>query len=460
MKKSAAIVSAKAIRTLGTVLGKKGTALPGLVAEKIDSHLLAKLKKGNFAKGIVVVTGTNGKTTTAKMLADILGSSGMSYIRNTAGSNLRRGIISTILAECDSKGRCKQEMAIFEVDEAYVPGVCAELQPDVVVVTNLFRDQLDRYGELDSIASNFTKTFSSIKTNLVLNADDPLVASLGRESSNKVCYFGISDYSGETIEHDHTADSIFDINTGKKLQYSQRYFGHMGIYRSDSSNTVRPTPSIDLIKMTKFTKEKSEFVVNITTKDQKMTLNLPGLYNIYNALAATGAASALGIDSEVIAKSISQVKSAFGRGELLPYQDKCLQLVLFKNPTGFNQVIQTYLKPKPQTTPLMISVNDNIADGKDVSWLWDSALEDIADYQGKIVVSGLRALDMALRLKYAGLDMGLVTIEPDHQKAIEILLATTPKGESSYVLATYTSMLGIRSLITKNSGHGVKDINQ
>lgn len=460
MKKSVAIISAKAIRTLGTVFGKKGTALPGLVAEKIDPHLLRKLKQDNFPKGIVVITGTNGKTTTAKMLADILRANGMSIIHNTAGSNLRRGIISTILAECSNKGVCQQEMAIFEVDEAYVPGVCAELKPDIVVVTNLFRDQLDRYGELDSIATNFKNTFCKITTKLILNADDPLVASMGRETINQVSYFGISDYIGEVIEHDYTADSIFDIVTGKKLQYSQRYFGHMGIYRSENSSTVRPKPNVDLIKMTKFTKQKSEFVVSITTKDQKITLNLPGLYNIYNALAAIDVANTLGVDLDIITKSISQVKSAFGRGEIMPYQDKALQLILFKNPTGFNQVIQTYLKPKPQTTPIMFSVNDNIADGKDVSWLWDSALEDIADYKGKIIVSGLRALDMALRLKYAGINMSNVIIEPDQQKAVELLLDTTQKREVGYIMATYTAMLDIRKIVTKNSGYAVKDINQ
>lgn len=460
MKKSAAIVSAKAIRAFGTALGKKGTALPGLVAERIDPQLLGKLKRGNFTNGIVVVTGTNGKTTTAKMLAEILKSSGTSFIRNTAGSNLRRGIISTILSECDNKGRCQQEMAIFEVDEAYVPSVCEELQPDIVVVTNLFRDQLDRYGELDSIAANFSKTFSSIKTKLVLNADDPLVASLGQKSSNEVYYFGISDYIGESIENDHTADSIFDIKTGKRLKYSQRYYGHMGIYRSENSDMTRPKPNIDLVKMDKFTKVGSKYVVNITTKAQNITLNMPGLYNIYNSLAAIGAASILGIDREIVAKSLSKAKSAFGRGELLPYNDKFLELILFKNPTGFNQVIQTYLKPKPQNTPIMISVNDNIADGKDVSWLWDSALEDISNYEGKIVVSGLRAFDMALRLKYAGLKMELVIIEPDHHKALEILLNYTKKGKTSYIMSTYTAMLDIRGLVTKNSGYGVKDINQ
>ncbi|MEI6716462.1 MAG: Mur ligase family protein, partial [Candidatus Saccharibacteria bacterium] len=194
MRKSIAINSAKLARLAVSAVGHEGTSLPGLVAEKIDPGLLAKLAKNNFSKGVIVVTGTNGKTTASKMIADVMQSQGISFIRNQAGSNMPRGIISTILQNSDSKGRCEADMALFEVDEAYVPAICLQLKPKIVTVTNLFRDQLDRYGELDSIATSFKKAFSSLDTTLILNSDDPLVASLGSGLSKKPVFFGVSDY--------------------------------------------------------------------------------------------------------------------------------------------------------------------------------------------------------------------------------------------------------------------------
>lgn len=457
MRKSLAITSAKFVSKAGALFGKGGTALPGLVAERLDPDLLDKLAQNNFAKGIVVVTGTNGKTTTSKMIADIFDAQGISYVRNSAGSNLERGILATIIAQSDFGGRCKAEMAILEVDEAYIPIVCPALKPKMVVVTNLFRDQLDRYGELDSIAKSFTKTFAALGATLVLNADDPLVTSLGGEESTQCVYFGISDYNGEKIEHDNTADSIFDPVNGEKLHYLQRYFGHMGIYRSDSSDFKRPKPNIELVKMHKITKSESEYDVKTATEIQKVTLPVPGLYNIYNSLSAFSVGVVLKIDAKVIAGSLSQSKAAFGRGEVLSYGGKTIQIMLIKNPTGFNQVIQTFLKPKPQDNPLLICINDNLADGRDVSWLWDSAIEDLAGYKGKIVVSGSRAYDMALRLKYAGINTKTLVIEPNLSKALNIWSKSINKNTTGYILPTYTAMLGLRSVIARNSDEKVEE---
>lgn len=460
MRKSLAITSAKLARSVGKVFNKGGTAMPGLVAERIDPQLLGKLVEHNFPRGVVVVTGTNGKTSTSKMIADIFTSSDISYIRNTAGSNMQRGVLATILAHCNKKGRCDAEMAIFEVDEAYIPIVCPYLQPKIVVVTNLFRDQLDRYGELDSIAKSFHKTFSDLDATLVLNADDPLVASLGRDTKNKPVYFGVSDYIGEKIINDHTADSIFDPNTGEKLQYLQRYFGHIGIYRSESSSFARPKPNIDLVKMHKITKSFSEYDVKTSTYSQFVHLPIPGLYNIYNSLAAFAVGVTTGVHNKTIADALQANEAAFGRGEELPYKDKALQMMLIKNPTGFNQIIQTFLMPKPQINPLLICINDNIADGRDVSWLWDSAIEDITGYKGRIIVSGTRAYDMALRLKYAGFSVKSIHIEPDIELAVEFLAEATKPNHTGYILSTYTAMLAVRSIISKKSGHIVREMSQ
>jgi len=460
MRKTLAITSAKLIKAGGKVFRKQGTALPGLLAEKIDPDLLSKLVKDNFPKGIIVVTGTNGKTTTSKMIGDCLAMSDISFIRNTAGSNLRRGIIATILAHSNTKGYCTADMAIFEVDEAYIPIVCNELQPKMIVVTNLFRDQLDRYGELDSIAKKFSETFKKLQTTLVLNADDPLVASLGRSASNPTLYFGISDYSGEKIENDHTADSVFTNVNGEKLHYLQRYFGHIGIYTSKNSDYSRPKPDFDLTKMRKMSSQSSKFDVKTSTETFSLDLSQPGLYNIYNCLAALTVLSSVGVNYDLISDSFTHTEAAFGRGEVLQYNKKSLQLLLIKNPTGFNQIIQTFLKQKPQTNPVLICINDNIADGRDVSWLWDSALEDIKSYSGKIIVSGTRAYDMALRLKYAGFDVSSLSIEPDLKKALILLTHSLKVSETGYVLPTYTAMLSLRELIASQGNHQVKDMSE
>jgi len=453
MKKRIAIYSAKLAKIISKISGKGGTALPGLVADRIDPDLLHKLIKNNFPKGIIVVTGTNGKTTVSSMLSGILRSNNISYLRNSAGSNMKRGIISTILEDIDKNGKSNKEMAIFEVDEAYVPIVCPIINPSIILVTNLFRDQLDRYGELDKIADSFKKTFNELDANIVLNADDPLVASLYKES--KTTFFGISDYIGERIINDHTADSVFDVENGEKLQYIQRYYGHIGIYRSKNGQITRPKPQVEVIKMNKLTKEYSEIDVKITTENKKMNLRLPipGVYNIYNALASIAVANNLGLSSKKTIQSLLNTSAAFGRAEDILYKNINFKILLVKNPTGFNQVIQTFLKPKPQENALLIVINDKIADGRDVSWLWDVAIEDISSYGSTIICSGTRAYDMALRLKYAGIES--CKIETDISKALDMICNDRNVKNEVYVLPTYTAMLELRTKLTNQS-----DLNQ
>lgn len=449
MKKRIAIYSAKFAKIASRLSGKGGTALPGLVADRIDPDLLHKLTKDNFPKGIIVVTGTNGKTTVSSMLSGILDNNNISHLRNSAGSNMKRGIISTLLEDIDKKGNSSKEMAIFEVDEAYIPIVCPIIKPNIILVTNLFRDQLDRYGELDKIADSFRQTFDELNANIVLNADDPLVSSLYKD--NKTTFFGISDYIGEKIVHDHTADSVFDTKTGEKLQYIQRYYGHIGIYRSKNGQVIRPKPQVEVVKMNKLTKEFSDIEVKITTEDKKMNLKLPipGIYNIYNALASIAIANSLDLPSKKTLKSLLNISAAFGRAEDIIYKELKFKLLLVKNPTGFNQVIQTFLKPKPQNNTLLIIINDKIADGRDVSWLWDVAIEDISSYPSNIICSGTRAYDMALRLKYAGIDS--YKIETDISKALDLICNDKNTKNEVYVLPTYTAMLELRTKLTNQS---------
>lgn len=450
MTNSFAILAAKTASHINKLTGSGGTALPGLVAKKLSKNILGDLTRKNFPKGIILVTGTNGKTTTSRFIASILDSAGVSYLHNRAGSNLERGLIASVVEKTDLHGKIDAQMAVFEVDEAYVPSVAKQINPDYVVVTNLFRDQLDRYGELDSIAQSFKNTFAELKnTHFVLNADDPLVASIGLviEDKSKLHYFGVEGYKGSKLKHDHTADSIFSPVSGEVLQYSQQYFSHLGIYQSKNGDFKRPNPEYVANNIKESEHSGASFDVNTTTK--AISLPLSGLYSVYNALAAYSVGDTVGIGAQQIRSALESSAAAFGRAEEVTYNDKKWFLLLIKNPTGFNQIIQTYLLESQKDT-LWIIINDNFADGRDVSWLWDAAVEDISDYQGKIMLSGTRAYDMALRLKYAGLEG--FEVESDIEKALGILDGSTGKRQRILVLPTYTAMRQLRGELVKEAG--------
>ncbi len=461
MKKTAAIIAAKLVKTASQVKHNGATAAPGYVAEQIDPNLLKKLGKINFKNGVVLVTGTNGKTTTTKVLADVLENAGITYVNNHAGSNLSRGVISSILTKADMRGLTQADVGLFEVDEAYVPQVAEALQPKMIVVMNLFRDQLDRYGELDSIANKFRLTFQNLhSTTLVLNADDPLVASLGMKLNNriKVLYFGISDKNAFTeLKHDHTADSILDPFTGESLIYTQKYFGHIGVYADKSGKFSRPKPQIDVITVTNPNSKSINIKVKNTTEVISQYINLAGNYNIYNVLPAFALAQLFQIEESIVTKTLANLSAAFGRTEVMQVGKSKISLYLVKNPTGFNQVIQSFIQ-KNDSAPLLFAINDKIADGRDVSWLWDCAIEDFAQRSGPVVVSGSRALDMQLRLIYAGYK-GKILCEPDLAKAIAKAHSLAKKGVV-IALPTYTAMLGLRAIINQTNSEDNKEFWQ
>lgn len=447
MRSLLAITVAKAILKVNRITGSGGSSLPGLVAKKFDPDILKKLVQNNFPKGIIVVTGTNGKTTTTSLIANILNQDGVSFVHNKTGSNMERGLISTMIESASMAGKFKAEVGLFEVDEAYMPKVCRAINPSWIVVTNLFRDQLDRYGELDKVARSFRDLFEDLPgAQLVLNADDPLVASLGYnlETDQKPIYFGVDDYVGPKLVNDHTADSIFNPFTQEKLYYTQQYFGHIGKYRGKSGGFTRPKPDYNAnnVKQTGTTNIK----FNINNSKDTVKLDLVGLFNVYNALAAFSLVkSATGTPDDIIYSALKQSSAAFGRSEEVDFDGRSLLLLLIKNPTGLNQIIQTYLS-REKDRLLVFVINDNYADGRDVSWLWDAALEDLKSYKGKIIVGGTRANDMALRLKYAGL--GDILVETDNNKLIEAILANSTKRSKIFLLPTYTAMLDLRAKLT------------
>lgn len=439
-----AIAVAKATLKINQLTGSGGTALPGLVAQKLDSRILAKLTAINFPRGIIVVTGTNGKTTTTRLITSILDKAGIRYIYNKAGSNMERGLIASIIEAGSYNGKIDAEVGLFEVDEAYVPKVCRAIKPRAIVVTNLFRDQMDRYGELDKIARNFRDLFNDLdRMDLILNADDPLVASLGcgLENDHRVVYFGVDDFVGKMLKHDRTADSIFDPFSQEKLYYTQRYFSHIGKYRSKEGGFKRPKPDYLAHSLCQEGVKNISFVVNKATKP--ITIGIPGIFNVYNSIAAFAATKLLfGLEDNVITSGIAGSSVAFGRSERLSYEDREILMLLIKNPTGLNQIIQTYLLNEPDRL-LVFVINDNLADGRDVSWLWDAAIEDLRSYKGSIVVAGTRAWDMALRLKYAGIDD--VLVQADSRQLLATIARQTAKHGKVFVLPTYTAMLSLRS---------------
>lgn len=419
-----------------------GTSFPGLLASRLDPQIVGKLAK-RLSKS-VIITGTNGKTTTANMLARILEASGQKPIHNTAGANLVSGLITAMIMGTD--GDRARNIGLFEIDEATIPTVAEELQPRVTAVTNIFRDQLDRYGELDRTAALIKKSLSCLGkgATAVLNADDPRVAALADGLKVRPLFFGLEDSSHASPFIDEAKDSNDCFICETALDYRLRYFAHLGNYECPGCGLIRPEPDIRA-KNIGLALTNTRLEVETPSGSFLLTLRVSGLYNVYNALAATAAALTLGIDLKVIKQALEQFVPAFGRLEEVKVGDKIVRLMLIKNPTGFNQVIHTLnldMKPKG----LIIAINDNMADGTDVSWLWDVDIERLGEIEW-VIAGGIRAEDMAVRLKYAGFDPAKITVENKLDKAIAEGLRRLPADEPLYILPTYTAMLEIREYL-------------
>lgn len=409
-----------------------GTSVVGVVAQQvypnIVNHLATQLEHGS-----VLITGTNGKTTTSSFMAAIVRDGGLRVWQNREGSNLVRGIASSLVIRALPSGNLRRSgraISILEVDEAALPQITAEVSPRVIVFTNLFRDQLDRYGEVDSVISHWQRAIKNLPetTILVLNADDPAIARLGEDFPGKVLYYGIDDPALDLHAQQDDENRIQVIDTracprcGSEYEYDLRFYSHMGHYSCPKCGTSRPQPDVQAtsVQIDSFDRLR----VRVTAQDQPhdITVPLPGLYNVYNALAAATAAVALGIAWEPITSGIEQFKPAFGRGERIQVDGRTLRLLLAKNPTGFNEVIRTLFSDSIPQQVLFV-LNDNIADGRDISWIWDVDFERIAGHSTRLTVTGTRALDLALRLKYAGIAEEHITIVPQHP-----LRASQPKG--------------------------------
>lgn len=455
MRTGLAVSAARVAGALSRLRGGGATSLPGVVGLKIQPRLIEQLRR-NLA-GSIVVTGTNGKTTTSRFVGEILRAAGKPYVHNQSGSNLLRGIAATLAQDTRQSrnaraGRPRKPWGLFEVDEATMPAACKQLAPDMVVVTNLFRDQLDRYGELQRTADYLREAFAELPetSTILLNADDPLVASLGKGLPQKVAYFGLEDTSVSKSGLPHAADSI-TTPTGKLLRYEAVFTGHLGHYVSPDKSLVRPKPTVAAVDIQLDGTSGSDLKIKMGRQRVKLRLGVPGVYNVYNAVAAAAVGHALGVPSAKIGTAISRTAAAFGRAEAAQVNGRTVFIGLIKNPTGANEVIHT-IGLDGTSKDFLVIINDNFADGTDVSWLWDADFEQLLPRARNIAVAGTRADDMALRFKYAGRPEEEVTVYHSLEKALGESLAKLPDGETLYVLPTYTAMLELRRELA-NAGH-------
>jgi UDP-N-acetylmuramyl tripeptide synthase len=429
-----------------------GTTIPGHVVRIVDPGAVAAVSS-RIPKGSIVVTGTNGKTTTTRMISTILNRARLRVMHNRSGANLMTGITTTLINNATLSGRPRADVGLFEVDEATFPAAVTGLRPRLVVITNLFRDQLDRYGEVDYVASLWRQSLADLpdSSTVLLNADDPRVASLGEGLAARVIYYGIDDRSLGAGTVAHAADSRFCVKCGTPYEYDAVFYSHVGHYRCPSCGHARPEPHLRVAGAELAGVEGSKLEIEGPRGRMELEVRVPGLYNVYNALAATATSLALGVEPGVVASGISGFTAAFGRVERIKLMGRELFLALVKNPVGFNEVLSTILRG-PGERCVMIVINDKFADGTDVSWLWDVDFEMLAGRVSFAVVSGLRAEDMAVRLKYAGVDPALILTEADTGSALQAALERTPEGETLYLLPTYTAMLDVRGSLAA-AGH-------
>ena len=445
-----------AARTLGAAVRASGrgggTSLPGKLLIALEPHAIGRLAS-RLPQGSVVISATNGKTTTAAMVASILERGGIRLVHNRAGANMAGGVAATLLESVTRGGGIAGQLGLFEIDEFWLPTVVAELEPRALLLGNLFRDQLDRYGELDTIADRWAEVIAAIPggTKLVLNADDPLIADLGRDLPKPdVTYFGVEDASVALARMQHASDSKHCRNCGAPYSYEAIYLGHLGRYSCPSCGRTRPTPDISATQIELRGTEAAAFTLNTPAGEHRVTLPLPGLYNVYNALGAAGLAIALGTTPARVVVGLQDTAPAFGRAESIDLHGVELRLLLIKNPAGGNEVLRT-LALESDDLDLLAILNDNAADGRDVSWIWDADFELIAPMVRSVTCAGTRAAELALRLKYAEVPEIEIHLVPELPAALDAAVRRAA-GKRLFVLPTYTAMLALREELSRR-GH-------
>jgi lipid II isoglutaminyl synthase (glutamine-hydrolysing) len=441
---------ARSLGKLSRLRGGGATSAPGKLLLRLEPEAIGELAS-RLPRGSVLISATNGKTTTATMTASILARAGVSLVHNRAGANMAGGVASTLLSAARPHGAIAGELGLFEVDEMWLAPLAGQIgRPRAILLANLFRDQLDRYGELETIADSWAATLrdgTARESQLVLNADDPLIADLGRERVERMLYFGVEDHRLALPGLSHAADAKHCRCCGAPYTFDAVYLGHLGHYHCPSCGQARPRPQVTANDVLLAGVRASAFTLRTPAGEARVELGLPGLYNVYNALAAAALASALGIPLATIVAGLREARAAFGRAETLQLDGRELRILLVKNPVGANEVLRT-LALEPGSHDLLAVLNDNIADGRDVSWVWDADFELLAGRVRRATCAGTRAGEMAVRLKYAGVAPERIVVLPELAVALEEAARANPAGgEPLYALPTYTAMLSLRELL-------------
>ncbi len=443
-----AIILCKLIRLALRVMKRGGTALPGKVALRVCPDLLGRL--GKDVK-VLLVTGTNGKTTTARMLEQAFADEGRSYFANRSGSNLMQGITAEFAANAGLTGRPKKEYAVIECDEAASKQVLRYIKPQVILVTNVFRDQLDRFGEITYTLENiFQGLRQSPDSILCLNADCSLTASLQRRLPNPVRFFGVNVplYKNPVQE---LSDAAHCLHCKTEYVYDYVTYGHLGGFRCPRCGYARPEPQVAVTEVLEQTVDASLVRLRCDGEEEQVRVNLPAGYNIYNAAGAIAALTAMDFSFAAARTAVEHFSCGFGRMEKFTLQDRDIRMILVKNPAGCNQVLN-FLMGLEGNALFTICLNDNYADGTDVSWIYDVEFEKLLELGDRLTgvhVSGIRCWDMALRLKYAGLPEEKLRVIPDYD---ELIQAMTQQESPVVVMPTYTAMLELRARLSRACG--------
>jgi UDP-N-acetylmuramyl tripeptide synthase len=437
---------ARAVGALSRRSGRGGgTTLPGRLLVRMAPDAIERLAS-SLDRGSIVVSSTNGKTTTAGMIAAILQAAGRRPVHNRAGSNMHWGVATALLEQSGEEG-------LFELDEAWLPRVSPSLRPRLLVLGNLFRDQLDRYGELERLADEWAELVSSMEGSceFALNADDPLIADLGRDRELRrrpgVTYFGIEDNSQALPELQHAHDAKHCRRCGAPYSYERAFVGHLGHYICPNCHADRPTPDIAATEIELHGISGSSVRIATPEGELQLELPLPGLYNVYNALAAVAAGLRSGVPLERVREGLESMRAVFGRVETIEVSGKPVSILLIKNPAGANEVLRTLtLESSDGGIDLWLALNDRIADGRDVSWIWDADFELLSGGVRRVICAGTRAPEMALRLKYAGWPEEAIEVMEPIAGSLDAAVAAAP--ERLYALPTYTALLELRTLLS------------
>jgi UDP-N-acetylmuramyl tripeptide synthase len=446
MKTRLAIWAGKTSGNLSRVFGYKGSSIPGFVARKLDHQFLRHLRKS--AKTIIYVTGTNGKTTITNLIAHLLKTSGKSIISNLEGSNMVTGLSAAIVRNAPLFGWKENDVAVMEIDEASLPKAVTECPPDYLIVTNFFRDQLDRYGEVDTLIEKMKDSLKTIDVELILNADDPFVHRFS-DLKKRCNYIGL-DADACRFPSYQMSESKYCPMCQKELEYHVTHYGQLGHYEC-SCGFSRPQPAFSAEKV-KQRKKGIQILVNGETYPTRLN----GMYNSYNALFAISTCKLLGMEQKDIQRGLMSYSKAEGRMQVFTVGHHAWKLNLVKNPAGGNVTLYEYFQSL-EKKQFMFCLNDNLADGEDISWIWDIDME-VANQKEvqSFIASGKRAHDAALRMKYAGIPEEKIIILPDLKEAVFFMKS---KDLPTYIMATYTCLSPMVTILSSEEENSIKEGN-